>query len=318
MQLYAEFRLNCYTCFAETEENDYKNSYLIVTADDKYIDEPDIFSDYIGDLFTDVTAGKITSNTLLFVSGIVDEAYPDENTFNSTYRFYLCEPTAKNFETAFEILGKDSRIIKIERVTDDLAIMPAPEQYTATEEETESGYLFNKILVYAKSEFNDDSRLFESYVGELFDKVQCQKFYGEKYEKCNKNSFNSFFIFTLTEPTKENVEKAIQILTEDSKVEKVYRNYLVSYDYLTTYSNVLCEDNLIGDVDLDGEITVSDARKILRIAIKSDSVFDLTAPLSNPEMAKILLDTDNDCEVTVTDARNVLRIAIRLDKKIIR
>lgn len=69
--------------------------------------------------------------------------------------------------------------------------------------------------------------------------------------------------------------------------------------------------NKAGDVDGDGEITVSDARYALRAAIKlSDKGFDFTKP-TTPEF--IAADTNGDGKIDVNDARNILRAAIKLD-----
>ncbi|MBR5769786.1 MAG: dockerin type I repeat-containing protein, partial [Clostridia bacterium] len=58
-----------------------------------------------------------------------------------------------------------------------------------------------------------------------------------------------------------------------------------------------------GDMDGDGEITVADALKALRIAAK----------LVQPTEEDIALgDVDNDGEITVADALKILRVAAKL------
>lgn len=62
-----------------------------------------------------------------------------------------------------------------------------------------------------------------------------------------------------------------------------------------------CEN--LGDTDGNKKITVSDARKALRIAANLESV--------TPEALKNA-DIDNDGKITVADARNILRYAVNL------
>ena len=58
-----------------------------------------------------------------------------------------------------------------------------------------------------------------------------------------------------------------------------------------------------GDLDGDGEITVSDALIVLRVAAKLAEA---------TEKHLCLGDTDGDGEITVSDALSVLRVAARL------
>ena len=60
-----------------------------------------------------------------------------------------------------------------------------------------------------------------------------------------------------------------------------------------------------GDPDGDGEVTVKDARYVLRAAVGLEHPFTQTA---------LACDADHDGKVTVNDARAVLRAAIRLDE----
>lgn len=59
----------------------------------------------------------------------------------------------------------------------------------------------------------------------------------------------------------------------------------------------------VGDVDLDGSVTVGDARTVLRCAVGLEAL---------SSEAQKLADTDGDGSVTVADARAVLRIAVGL------
>ena len=60
----------------------------------------------------------------------------------------------------------------------------------------------------------------------------------------------------------------------------------------------------IADIDKDGEVTAADARLALRIAVRLDTVDDIT---------KAAADVDGDDQITAADARLALRIAVRLD-----
>lgn len=59
-----------------------------------------------------------------------------------------------------------------------------------------------------------------------------------------------------------------------------------------------------GDVNKDGEVAVSDARTVLRVAVSLESL--------DPETA-LLADVDADGEVGVSDARKILRAAVTLE-----
>lgn len=61
---------------------------------------------------------------------------------------------------------------------------------------------------------------------------------------------------------------------------------------------------VLGDADRSGEITVDDARAVLRVAVKLDSADSKKLELS---------DFNQDGSVTVDDARAVLRVAVKLD-----
>lgn len=61
---------------------------------------------------------------------------------------------------------------------------------------------------------------------------------------------------------------------------------------------------MLGDVDADGEISASDARLILRHAVRIEDF---------SEAQKDLADVDHDGEITSSDARLVLRVAVGLE-----
>lgn len=62
---------------------------------------------------------------------------------------------------------------------------------------------------------------------------------------------------------------------------------------------------LLGDMDLDGQITTTDARIILRMAAKLEEALD--------DMVTLTADIDLDSEITTTDARRALRMAASLE-----
>ncbi|MBQ7638869.1 MAG: hypothetical protein IJS90_08215 [Clostridia bacterium] len=65
-------------------------------------------------------------------------------------------------------------------------------------------------------------------------------------------------------------------------------------------------DYVLGDADMDGEVTAADARIALRIAVKLESA----KPGSKVFLA---CDTDKDGEITSSDARAILRCAVKLE-----
>ena len=74
-----------------------------------------------------------------------------------------------------------------------------------------------------------------------------------------------------------------------------------------TFTITVVPDRIRGDLDGDGEITVSDALKALRIAAK---LIDET-----PE-AVAIADSDGDGRITVSDALAILRVAAKLTDSI--
>ncbi|MBO4583545.1 MAG: dockerin type I repeat-containing protein [Clostridia bacterium] len=85
------------------------------------------------------------------------------------------------------------------------------------------------------------------------------------------------------------------------------QNQIITHEgpaYMTRFTlPVLEEEQLAGDVDGDGEVTVADALLVLRVAAK------LAQPTKSTGSA---FDFDGDGEVTVADALSVLRIAAKL------
>ena len=67
---------------------------------------------------------------------------------------------------------------------------------------------------------------------------------------------------------------------------------------------VSAETYLRGDINMDGEITASDARSILRVGADLDQIDDT---------GKIIADVNEDGEITASDARMVLRVSAGLE-----
>ena len=87
------------------------------------------------------------------------------------------------------------------------------------------------------------------------------------------------------------------VITEDNGYQR-YKN-------VTLYATWTENPYMAGDANGDNEITVSDARIALRIAVALDT----------PTAAQLLAcDTDGDGVVAVGDARNILRAAVGLDE----
>ena len=63
---------------------------------------------------------------------------------------------------------------------------------------------------------------------------------------------------------------------------------------------------LLGDANLDGQITAADARIILRISAKLDNLEDKNITVE-------VIDVNFDGTVTASDARTVLRVAAKLE-----
>jgi hypothetical protein len=68
---------------------------------------------------------------------------------------------------------------------------------------------------------------------------------------------------------------------------------------------VFADAKILGDIDNDGNITVSDARLALRAAVKLEELED---------EKQTLADMDSNGKITVEDARSILRIAVDLDE----
>ena len=64
------------------------------------------------------------------------------------------------------------------------------------------------------------------------------------------------------------------------------------------------DESKMGDVDSDGKVTSSDARILLRVAVKLETL---------PDDIRIYGDFDRNGEITSDDARTALRIAVKLD-----
>lgn len=64
------------------------------------------------------------------------------------------------------------------------------------------------------------------------------------------------------------------------------------------------DESKMGDVDGDGQVTSSDARILLRVAVKLETL---------PDDIKIYGDFDQNGKITSDDARTALRIAVKLD-----
>ena len=65
-------------------------------------------------------------------------------------------------------------------------------------------------------------------------------------------------------------------------------------------------ENIIGDVNGDGKITAADARIVLRISAKLDSMENYNLPLES-------FDVTGDGKLTAADARKILRISAKLE-----
>ena len=71
--------------------------------------------------------------------------------------------------------------------------------------------------------------------------------------------------------------------------------------------NVSAKTVLTGDMNSDGRITASDARTVLRISAKLETINESSFPLA---------DADKNGKITSADARKILRIASKLDENI--
>lgn len=92
------------------------------------------------------------------------------------------------------------------------------------------------------------------------------------------------------------------------KVQELYSE-ICTLDYVKNAeicsATALVEEYLYGDFDMDGSITATDARMILRLSVG----------LENADIKRYYIcDTDMDDEVTSSDARAALRISVGLDE----
>lgn len=84
----------------------------------------------------------------------------------------------------------------------------------------------------------------------------------------------------------------------------------LNYNNASTHFTLDVKAGILGDVDGSGDVTVTDARYVLRTAVK----------LENPEVSDAQMismgDMDKDGDISVSDARYVLRTAVKLDEPI--
>jgi|LSQX01.1.fsa_nt_gb hypothetical protein len=106
-----------------------------------------------------------------------------------------------------------------------------------------------------------------------------------------------------------NIGEKAFFLFNDNNNDKYAEIYTWDDSYALEYAEknglTLHKLALPGDVDLNGEVKVTDARKALRYALKLD----------DPESEEnfVAADLNSSAKVEVTDARHVLRIALCLD-----
>ena len=90
---------------------------------------------------------------------------------------------------------------------------------------------------------------------------------------------------------------AMQFFEEKYYAERVWNSYYTGGDGLYGY---------YGDVNSDGNVNASDARQIMRYAVKLDNIATY--------YDKIYSDVNKDGEVTAADARLALRMSVKLEE----
>ena len=108
-----------------------------------------------------------------------------------------------------------------------------------------------------------------------------------------------------------DVDKIISSANEKSAVyhngTKIQSGIVLTGMQLETFSNntsIKRDIVVIGDLDNDGQVTVADARLVLRAAVKLDTLKGLSLLSANVDFVD---------DVSVADARAVLRVAVKLD-----
>lgn len=132
-------------------------------------------------------------------------------------------------------------------------------------------------------------------------------------------------VLYLTQETKANNIRYYgdrMTITDKDSNEVDADSYLKTGDRVN-YLGVLSSSNivLVGDVDCNGKISASDARKTLRFSAGLDGVavgiIDLSATSFSGkyvDAVKLAADADFSGKITAKDARSVLRVAANLDE----
>ncbi len=79
----------------------------------------------------------------------------------------------------------------------------------------------------------------------------------------------------------------------------------LNYNSATTHYTIDDSERILGDVDGNGDVSVNDARTVLRAAVKLET-------LTGSKFS--IADMDSNGDISVNDARSVLRTAVKLDK----
>ncbi len=74
--------------------------------------------------------------------------------------------------------------------------------------------------------------------------------------------------------------------------------------FIISFTCIIAQAHISGDVDFDGIVTSSDARLVLRNAVKLEVFTDEQI---------LLADTDNSGDITAADARSILRASVAID-----
>ena len=81
----------------------------------------------------------------------------------------------------------------------------------------------------------------------------------------------------------------------------------LNYNSATTHYTIDDSERILGDVDGNGDVSVNDARTVLRAAVKLETLTGTKLTIA---------DMDGNGDISVNDARSVLRTAVKLDKVI--
>ena len=172
--------------------------------------------------------------------------------------------------------------------------------YSSVYASDESDYDPSCVLVTIKKEYSAQGRTYypEEFSKELVESIKPLMYITDEMlangHSFNLENFKDIIQLNLKEPSPENVDKLIKELEGNPLVDSADKNYIL---YTEVYY-------IAGDTDLNGKLTASDARTILRISVELEN---------NTAQQDFQFDANADGKITASDARYVLRASVLLE-----